>query len=283
MELQRRRFVSRMLVLPAGAIATQALTGCSPSHAAEGIVVPDLEDGHIVYNSGGNSGGPTPGNAWLTTVESALQRHAMGPSQMAYLGKECRAESVGEAPFDDRGNYEFVGLKGFDGNYIIRHGVNLSVEHEYQKITAEAVQLGFDFDVRAPQRIAQKIEFGEVLDMLQSWTSKPVRRLYVRVTYRHGGETFSIFTRCRYINFPRSVSEPNPYLQPISGRVLIWDDGRLHLAYIVFHLRAGKVEGLQFKVLGRANFGVELAISDFVRTLLIDADTATADFFYYDA
>lgn len=281
MGLSRRKFTGRLLALPSALLLARGLAGCSPGYASEGIVVPDLEDGFIVFNSGGNSGGATPGNAWLTTIESALQRRGNGDPQMAFLGKECRAESVGQGAFDDRGNYEFVGLKGFDGNYIIRHGADLLEEHEFQRVTDDAVQLGFDFDVRSAQRVAHKVEFGEVLTMLQGWTERAVRRLFVQITYQHGGETFSLFTRCRYINFPHRASSGESYLQPISGRVLVWDGGRLHLAYVVIHVRNGLVQGLQFKVLARANFGVDLAISDFVRTLVVDAGTASADFYYY--
>ena len=216
----------------------------------------------------------------MTPIESALQW--LGPeSKFAYLGHECRAERVGEAPFDDRMNYEFVGIKGWDGNYLVRSGVDLSSEEEYQQLTPQQVQDGFDFHVTAPSRAARKIAFAELLTMLQGSVTRPMPRIYFRVMFRAGEDLFAIYTRCKYINFPHGRSAASAYVQPIAGRVTVWLEGRFRLAYVATYVEPSGVQGVQLKVLDHADFGVNLRVSDFVRTVALDPSTAAIDFYHY--
>jgi hypothetical protein len=275
-DLTRRSFFAAA----SGAVLLPGVSACGSSYANDDIEVPDIEDGYIVFNAGGNNGSAMPENVWMTTIESALQW--LGPeSKFAYLGHECRAEGVDEAPFDDRKNYEFVGIKGWDGNYLIRFGVDLSSEEEYQQLTPQQVQDGFDFHVTAPSRVARRLGFEELLSRLQGKVAGPIPRTYFRVAFRMGSDLFAVYSRCKYINFPHGRSIADPYLQPIAGRVVVWLDGRLRLAYVAVHVGPSGIEGVQLKVLDHANFGVSLQISDFVRTVTLDASTATIDFYHY--
>ncbi|MCA3250598.1 MAG: hypothetical protein ACK5UM_15325 [Pseudomonadota bacterium] len=282
MDSNRRDFLRHALAASSAALTGASLTACSVGTAATGSIAPDLEDGYIVFNAGGNSGGEVPDNVWVTAIESALQRRVGSTLQSAYLGKECRAEGLGRTPFEDRENYEFVGARGWDGNYLFRHGLDVPPEYQYQRVTQDAVDRGFTFDVHAAARPTQQLDFAEVLAMLQR-RSGPMRRLYAQLSYRLGEEDFILFTRCRYINLPHASNRNEPYLQPISGRVLLWQDERLHLAYVVFHLRRGAVEGMHFKRLDRAEIGIESNANDFVRTVTVDPATARCSFFCYEA
>jgi hypothetical protein len=52
---------------------------------------------------------------------------------------------------------------------------------------------------------------------------------------------------------------------------------------VVFHLRRGAVEGMQFKRLDRAEIAIESNANDFVRTVTVDPATARCSFFCYEA
>ncbi|MFM2290000.1 MAG: hypothetical protein RL684_3143, partial [Pseudomonadota bacterium] len=145
------------------------LAGCTAGANPESLTAPDLDGGYMVFNSGGNSGGSgLPENCWLTSIESILVRQDESVPKYAYLGKECLAEGLSPLPFSGRDDYDFTGMKGWDGNYCLRHGVNLTPQQEYTRIEAEAVQAGFDFEAVCATREVQPIGFRPLLSLLQA-------------------------------------------------------------------------------------------------------------------
>ncbi|MSU45878.1 MAG: hypothetical protein EXS42_01800 [Lacunisphaera sp.] len=257
----------------------QAISEATPS-GQQTMIAPDLQDGFMIFNYDGVIDKKVNENRWLTPIECVLVRKTAGKSQVqrAYLGHECRAESVGENPFGHHGNYEWVGLSAWDGNYAIRSGpghANQPVQ-QYGKMPSDMT-----IKVACPDRKAKAVSFAEALQMLQSDFKDGYRRLYIAISYRQDGYEYVLYAPSNYINFPHPTKGVRSYLQPISGYVLYEKDGLFFTAYVVSWIERGQTKSLQFKVRDQVSYG-ETVTHDFNRTVHIDDDRMKVAFFIYE-
>ena len=242
--------------------------------------VPDLQDGFMVINHDGVIDKKVNENRWLTPVECVLVRKTVGQSQdqRAYLCHECRAELVGEDPFGHHGNYEWVGLSAWDGNYAIRSGpghANQPVQ-QYGNMPSDMT-----IKVSCPDRKAKALSFAEVLEMLQSDFKAGYQRLHMAISYRQDGHDYVLYAPSNYVNFPHPTKGIRSYVQPISGYVLYEKGGRFYTAYVVSWIERGQTKSLQFKVRDQISYG-ETVTHDFNRTVRIDDERMKVEFFVYE-
>ena len=244
------------------------------------MIVPDLQDGFMVINHDGVIDKKLNENRWFTPVECVLSRKTAGQSQdqRAYLCHECRAELVGEDPFGHQGNYEWVGLSAWDGNYAIRSGPGHGNQplQQYGKMPSDMT-----IKVACPDRKAKALSFAEVLAMLQSDFKAGYQRLHMAISYRQDGYDYVLYAPGNYINFPHPTKGIRSYLQPITGYVLYDMGGRLYTAYMVAWIERGQTKSLQFKVRDQVTYG-ETVTHDFNRTVRIDDKQMKVEFFVYE-
>ncbi len=258
------------------------LAGCAAQARPEQLTAPDIASGYLVFNSGANSGGSDlPENAWLTSVQSVLVRHDAGTPQYAYLGKECLAEGLSPQPFSGRDDYDFVGVKGWDGNYCLRNGAHLTPQQEYTRIDDAVVRAGFEFEATCPQCEVTPLGFSELLEMLRTRPAGAVHKVFLSLGYAQGGVRYTMYTGCRYINFPHGRYKGEPYLQPIFGRVLFHDNERFRLAYGALHLTGSGLAGLQFKAMGTSGTGEAAGAQGFTDVFTVDPASIDAKFYHY--
>jgi len=237
------------------------------------MLTPDLKDGFIILNR-------TFANRWWTGVECALARTRNGEAeQWSYLSHECRAELVNDDPFGHPGIYEYVAAKTWAGNLAMRAGPGLvgvggPGEAEVDAGIAAHEWIDMPIEVTCAAREAKERSFDDVLGMLRSEFSGGHDKLHMAVGYRQGGHDYTLFTPCRYINFPDPGVE-RIYLQPISGLVLYEKDGRFHASYVVIYIEQGQVQALQFRTR-------HVQTHVFSEVERIDVSGATCRFFVYE-
>ena len=261
------------------ATARKARAASLASDLAENsLTVPDLQDGFLIFNYDGVIDHKVSTNRWCESVECVLERKSAGSDgrQRAYLSQECRAEMVGHDPFGHRGNYEWVGISAWNGNYHLRSGPGNQPEKFCEKMPPDLT-----IKVTCPDRKARRLSFEETLQLLQSDFRGGFKQLYLAVTYHLGGYEYHLTAASRYINFPHPQKSVQPYLQPIQGYVLYEQDGRFYTAYVVAWIEQGQTKSLQFKVRDQVTYG-KTVTHDFNRTVRINDDRSRVDFFVYE-
>ena len=247
------------------------------------MLVPDLQDGYIILNDDGS-------NRWWTGIQCVLARrtHGDGDEQRAYLSHECRAESVTEDPFSHTGDYEYVGITTWSGNYAIRSGHKLLGSDPSKPDGAAPSYETIDMPMRVStaDRDVRPAPFDEVLQMLRSDFEGGYRTMHMAITYRQQNHDYTLYVPCRYINFPHPNETTKNYLQPISGYVVYERDERFFIAYVVCHIADGLVKSLQFKLRERVTLGDSSgenapATHEFCRTERIGGDDVECTFFSY--
>ncbi len=152
------------------------------------IKYPNLDSGYaIVYGEE---------NHWRTEVRSILCRTATG--EQAALTHECRAEGVSPEKIFQGNNYEFVAIKTWLGQYMVRSGAN---QHGLgEQLPDSAYQLGNGrIDIDCPLANIHEFGFDEALKKVRNPTSG---RYFIKVDYKFRGENWVIYAPARYINFP---------------------------------------------------------------------------------
>ncbi len=214
------------------------------------MLVPDLHEGFIILNDNGS-------NRWWTGVECVLARRGNGAEQRACLSHECRAELVNDDPFGHPGEYEYVAITTWSGNYAFRSGHKL-VGSERSKPSDAAPtceKIDMPLRVEGADRDVRPMPFDDVLRMLRSDFADGYRKVYMAIAYRQGGHEYTLYAPCRYINFPNPDKPDVKYLQPISGYVVYEQDEQFSIAYVVCHIADGQVKALQFKLRERVTLG----------------------------
>jgi len=265
-------------------------------------VAPDLRDGFMILNYNGN-------NRWQTGIECVLVRSKEGgEEERAYLSHECRAENVSADPFSHPGDYEFVGISTWNGNYLIRSGscfygfnpFSSSRRNTFGPTYEKTSQI---FLVSCKNREAHYLSFDEALELLQQNFGNGYKKLYIKATFKRSGYKYTIYAPANYINFPSADNVTKKYLQPISGYVLYEDSGRFFISYIVCHITDSLPTVIQFKVRDKASFvstkephGITYPIfhifdkpifskffvmEGFYRTERMGPEEAQCEFFYY--
>lgn len=281
----RRHFLHTAAVGAAALAVAGKLEAASAALPAghQTMIVPDLQDGFMIFNPDGSTkitiNQQEGENCWWTPVECVLVRKTPEKTgdQRAYLSHECRAEMVGQDPFGHPGNYEWVGLSAWDGNYYIRSGPGNEDRpgKYYEKMASDTIR------VTCPDRKARALSFAEVLQMLQSDFKEGYHRLHVAISYRQDGYGYVLYAPSNYINFPHPTKGIRSYLQPIPGYVLYEKGGRIYTAYAVSWIERGLTKSLQFKVRDPVSYG-KTVTHDFNRTVRIDDDRMKVEFFVYE-
>ena len=188
-------------------------------------------------------------NRWRTPIEAVLCRHSdSGSPEYAYLSHECRSENVGPDPFG-RSDSEYVGISTWDGNFILGAGSSLfrkSPKYEPRRTDNHHF-------VYCPRNRAVVLSFDEVLEHLQN-DHQGLARLCVEFSYQVKSTRYTIYTTCRYLNFPNPELQTCAYLQPICGYVLFEEKGKFFLAYIVAYIEAGIAKTIQLRLSEQVDF-----------------------------
>ena len=241
---------------------------------------PDLQNGFMMLHYDGL-------NRWHTGIECVLARKTgdQAEEELAYLSHECRAERVEEDPYSHPGNYEYVAISTWAGNYALRSGPSIVGVHSadgrstdrtvasYEKITME-------ISISCSDRTVRRVSFDDAKRMLQTDFQDGYVKLYMAISFRQSGDMYTLYAPCRYINFPHPTKAQRSYLQPISGYVLYEKDGRFHIAYVVSYIGDGKTRSVQFKVRDEISIG-ELMTHEFCKVERIDDDQMQCEFFAY--
>ena len=219
-------------------------------------------------------------NRWWTGVECVLARRAPGAAenQRAFLSHECRAESVSADPFSHPGNYEYVGLSTWSGNYALRAGPDITGVRgpggaQVARQDASYEQVSMEIRVSCAQTEARPRSYQDVLHTLQSDFQGGHQKLHMAISYRQDGHDHTLYAPCRYINFPHPDAGRS-YLQPISGLVLYEKAGRFFVSYVVTYIEDGRVRALQFRVR-------DTDTHEFSRVERVEDDHAACAFFTY--
>jgi len=216
-------------------------------------IAPDLQDGFMVLSDDTD----TP---WQTGIECVLvRRRNEEEEERAYLSHECRAEAVGDDPFSHPGNYEFVGISTWIGNYILRSGPSLfsfnPIKNFRKKIPEGCYQRTDNkYFISCNDRNIQYLDFDEVITFLQQKSQSGYKKLYMELKFRKFGYNYVLYAPCRYINFPNQNYKIRKYLQPISGYVLYEKHDKFFISYVVSHVANGLTKAIQFKIRDRVDF-----------------------------
>lgn len=247
------------------------------------MLVPDLKEGYIILND-------DESNRWWTGIECVLakQSHGSAAQQRAYLSHECRAELVNEDPFGHPGEYEYVGMATWMGNYAFRSGHQLvgSDRTDPGGTAPTCEKIDMPMRVEGVDREVEPLAFTEVVEMLRSDFKNGYKLMHMAITYRQGEHDYTLYAPCRYINFPNPNKPDVKYLQPISGYVIYEKGERFFIAYVVCHIADGHVKALQFKVreaitLGDSSDPNAPATFEFCRVERIRDDNMKCAFFSY--
>ena len=165
-------------------------------------VVPDLEDGFMVLHYDAR-------NRYQTGIECVLVRQKDdGEEERAYLSHECRAEAVSEDPFSHPGNYEFVAISTWTGNYNLRSGSSLFGFNPLRNLGGNLPDAAYEKTdrknfVSCNDRTVNYLRFGEVIALLQQDFNSGYKKLYMEMSFRRSDCKYHLYAPCRYINFPR--------------------------------------------------------------------------------
>lgn len=199
---------------------------------------PDLADGFIVN-------GTTAANIWSTEIQCVLQQRRQPLEQAVFLSHECRFERVHFAEPDQgifkmQQPFEFLTFTR-DGQFyqLAKPDVPLNKEHidsvterhlDGTPVPAAITHDGWLSRVRCALRPIEVLPFAELLDGLRN-DRIPLRRLYCRFEIDLG-DGLVLYCPARYVNFAHPELAACPYVQVISGTVLLPVNGTYLPGYI---------------------------------------------------
>ena len=197
------------------------------------MTVPDLKNGYMIFNY------DAP-NQWQTPILSALKKTENGKDSFAYMGNECRNESI-TGDIEEgmiRGhtdNYEVRTLRSWDRMFIWRERtLHLARPFGGNGKTKLAKLEPFDrmYKISCAMLEVEEMPFKSTLAFLQDEADTPDRSLYMSIEWPSGGVNYTSYAPCRYVNYP-PVSSGKKYVQPQSGQVLFYDNGEFFISYAV--------------------------------------------------
>ncbi|MEO5337104.1 MAG: hypothetical protein H7841_09455 [Magnetospirillum sp. WYHS-4] len=202
---------------------------------------PDLRGGSIVN-------GRDDGNLWTTEIQCVLVGE---DGETLYLSHECRFESVafgpeppaeGETLIKRRQPFSFLTFTRNGRFFHIPQPDTLFGESLTRGTRRIDVDGGFVFRPHSQEDWASRVScsWGEGEEVSFSQLSAdlhrkavPVRDLFVRARFGLSGRQWSLYCPCRYLNFPGPRLPGGPYLQPISGHVLVPVEDSFSAGYLV--------------------------------------------------
>ncbi len=200
--------------------------------------VPYLENGFVILNHDTD-------NRWVTRVEASLKRSRRdGTYEFSYLSHECISENVGADPFGHEDPDLFVGMSTWSGNYLMGAGNSILRKNpKYEMRKTEKRYL-----VSCKERLVCPYSFDDVFSNAREDCRQGFSQIFSELSYTSNGTKYSVYTPCRYLNFPPKWAKGRRYLQPISGHVLFEEKERFYLAYVVAYIEEGVTKSIQFRL-----------------------------------
>ena len=214
------------------------------------LQLPDIDKGYIVN-------GWSELNRFTTAVISVLIKHSENSkNQIAYLCKECRSESISN--YDSPGIFtsrQHSGLSAmihsWKGRGMIRIGASFHSPWNKQKskqLHCNVTQGGLFGKIFVNNRYIERLTSTDVLNIMRNCEEN---NIYMRVKFTNDiGDKYSLIAACKYINFSNITHEQYEfdYMQPISGNVIIEENGEFKLAYIAVHILGEQIKKVQLAV-----------------------------------
>lgn len=195
--------------------------------------LPNIKDGLIINAINGT-------NRFQTFIESCLIRVEHGTEKIAYLCTSCRSENV-DPEMGPNGvliSKRFADVayaQTWKGSFVIRSGPGLY--HPFRKKSAEGLHYQKCIEgqgiIHAPKVPVNYLTFSDLFEILQSDINGRDNFIYMAISWKMQNSFYVVVCPCRYLNFPHPDQNCRPYIQPISGKVLIERNDRFHKAYVV--------------------------------------------------
>ena len=225
---------------------------------------PDLESGYMVNNY-------NDFNRFQTFIEAVLEKRPGSGSEpkFAYLSSHCRSELVSTDKIFKDILYSYAIVKSWKGVHALRQGSNITSRNPFRR--DDRTNVFFEKSdhrtfVRCDVIEVEELSFGDALQFLQCEGETKNNKIYMRIEWRIGAETYALYTPCRYTNFlnPNDLAPPEdnpnyqnlrgPYIQPLSGVVIFEENDILVPAYVGAHVNDAGTRRIEFCLRGRYNF-----------------------------
>ena len=184
----------------------------------------DLEESFVYLN-------PDENNCWRAAIKSILINEIT--NRKYYITKECRAESIGEKPFDHPAKSEFCVVIDSEHNRWNIRNLPIFKFNEYGNHFYEVKNKNFKDEIYIKKSQYRLLKFNDVINYLKQRSSE---NLYTKFSYEYQSIKYVIFSRVEYINFKGKKKNGKEYLQPIYGYVPFLKDEKINIGYIVKYL-----------------------------------------------
>ncbi|RED52468.1 hypothetical protein [Aestuariispira insulae] len=183
---------------------------------------PDLEHGRMI--NGGE-------NLWMTEIQSVLAQSGTKKTT-AYLSHECRMERLphsetylggGREIFQKEKPWEFLTYTQEGRIYQFGNPAVMTVppSSEGDGTFPPAFEIkGCNSQAHCPDRQIYYFDYDEIHERLLS-NQISVRSLFLQVSWSTGGDDWTLYSPCRYVNFSNPAFQTSSYIQPIAGTVLM--------------------------------------------------------------
>ena len=218
----------------------------------------NLENSYFFFNS--------DADCWRADIQSVLINE--DENKTYYLVKECRAEEISKNPFQltdknkktHNGRYEFLviaengGMKHFFRSpSIYNQGVYLKTD--LKRIQPEIMEELDEIKSLKPE---------EVLEILRK---REKINIFCKIQYELKQTTYSLISKCKFINFSDNSGKRENYLQPILGYLPFEMDGKIYVSYAAKYLSPQMDGDLDFLLrVGSTIF--EYKKNDFLRNII---------------
>jgi len=197
---------------------------------------PDLCHGFMINGGSEN-------NLWQTDIQCVVSRRCgTGERQWAYLATPCRAEDVTPGRIFSNRSFEAAVLSDWNGTFMTRGGAALRPPFPWQKRSVAKCRINPMPASRIHCDEVAVLELG-LGDLLQEFAAPAADRnndLFLKADWSCGGWDWELFTRCRYTNYSNPERDLAPYVQPITGPVLIGDEnGQVGIGYFAAYVDEG--------------------------------------------
>jgi len=173
-----------------------------------------------------------PKNSWRTNIKSILTFE--GNSLL--LAKECRAENIGENPFNQTGRYEIFGIIDGDKTYLIR---TKPIEGNFKNLELNN-QIKNKKDI-----VNTEVEYLSFERVYEIVSSHETINIYCEIEYKYENIKYNLISKCEYINY-NTLKNNQKYLQPIMGHVPFILENNIRHGYVVNFLNDKANGNLEF-------------------------------------
>tara|TARA_E500000178_G_scaffold353906_1_gene421118 strand:- start:94 stop:822 length:729 start_codon:yes stop_codon:yes gene_type:complete len=178
-------------------------------------------------------------NCWRANVKSVL----FSKDKSFILTKECRSETISSSnPFEIDDRNEVIALIENDQVYILRSN-SISSNSKYETTREDKIK-AFKY---LPEKNFNALEFKQAHNLI---SSREVKNIICKLDYKLDDESYSLISKCEYINF-NIQSSSNKYLQPIIGYVPFILNAEKKVAYVACNLNEEKNSDIFFIVRDR--------------------------------